>query len=147
MNPKPVLYAEDEENDVFFLQRAFKAVDIVHPLVIVRDGQEAIDYCAGLGPYANRADPYLIVLDLNMPRRSGIQVLDWIRNESNFRMVPVIILTSSLQESDILLAYKHGVNAYLVKPFKPNDLNDIARSLKDFWLTQNRTPGERLDQR
>ena len=148
MNPRPVLYAEDEENDAYFLQRAFKTVGIVHPLVIVNDGQEAINYCRGDGDYTNAGEhpsPCLILLDLNMPKRSGINVLDWIRKESSMATVPVIILTSSLQESDIELAYCHGANAYLVKPYKPDELIGMSRSIKDFWLTQNRTTGKRSE--
>ena len=148
MNPNPVLYAEDEENDAYFLQRAFKTVEIPHPLVVVNDGQEAINYCRGDGAYANREEhpfPCLILLDLNMPKRSGIQVLDWIRKESLFPHVPVIVLTSSLQDADIALAYGHGANAYLVKPYKPEDLITMSQSINDFWILQNRTTAKRRD--
>ena len=141
MSLKPILYAEDDENDAFFLDRAFKTAGILHPLVVVTDGQEAIDYCAGRGAYADRAAhplPCLTLLDLNMPRKSGIEVLRWIRQEPAFFTVPVIILTSSLQDSDIDLAYRHGANAYLVKPSQPEDLLVLSKSIQDFWLAQNR---------
>ena len=148
MTTRPVLYAEDEENDAYFLQRAFKTVGILHPLVIVNDGQEAINYCRGDGDRANAEEhpsPCLILLDLNMPKRSGIDVLDWIRKESLIPNVPVIILTSSLQDSDIDLAYGHGANAYLVKPYKPDELVAMSQAIKDFWFTQNRTTVKRKD--
>jgi CheY-like chemotaxis protein len=80
-----------------------------------------------------------------MPKRSGINVLDWIRNESSMPTVPVIVLTSSLQESDIDLAYGHGANAYLVKPYKPDELIAMSQSIRDFWLIQNRTTAKRKD--
>jgi CheY-like chemotaxis protein len=147
MNPGPILYAEDEENDAFFLQRAFRTVGILHPLVIVNDGQEVINYCLGEGDYANTKEqppPCLIILDLNMPKKSGINVLDWVRKESPIPTIPVIVLTSSLQDSDIDLAYGHGANAYLVKPHKPDELIAMSQSIKDFWLTQNRTTAKRL---
>ena len=148
MNLRPVLYAEDEENDAFFLRRAFKTVEIPNPLIVVNDGQKAINYCQGEGDYTNRDEypsPCLILLDLNMPKRSGINVLDWIRKESSMPTVPVIILTSSLQDSDIDLAYGHGANAYLVKPYKPDELIGMSQSIKEFWLNQNRTTVKRSD--
>ena len=148
MNVRPVLYAEDEENDAYFLERAFKEVGIVHPLVVVSDGQEAIDYCAGRGDYADRTRhplPCLALLDLNMPRKSGMHVLQWIRKESAVPTLPVIIFTSSLQDSDIELAYQHGANAYLVKPSQPGDLVVITKSINDFWLTQNQTTAKHAD--
>ncbi len=148
MNLRPVLYAEDEENDAYFLERAFKEVGIVHPLRVVSDGQEAIDYCAGRGAYVDRTKhplPCVALLDLNMPRKSGMQVLQWIRKESSVPTLPVIILTSSLQDFDIDLAYEQGANAYLVKPSQPGELVVMTRSIKDFWLTQNQTNAKLAD--
>lgn len=142
MHLQPILYAEDEENDAFFLKRAFKQAGISHPLIVVSDGQDAIDYCAGSGRYVNRAEhplPCLLLLDLNMPRKSGIEVLEWIRKEPSVRTLPVIVLTSSLQDSDIHRAYTHGANAYLAKPSQPEGLIAVAQTIKDFWLTLNRT--------
>ena len=140
MNSRPILYAEDEENDAFFLRRAFKQANISHPLVVVSDGQEAIDYCAGRGRYSNRMEyplPCLVLLDLNMPRKSGIEVLKWIREEPSAQTLPVIVLTSSLQDSDIQRAYVQGANAYLAKPSQPEGLVDMAKAIRDFWLTRN----------
>jgi CheY-like chemotaxis protein len=138
---KPVLYIEDDENDVFFLQRAFQQAEVPNPLVIVRDGQAAIDYCAGAGRYANREEhplPCLVLLDLNMPRKSGMEVLVRIRNEPTTCILPVIILTSSLQDTDIHRAYGNGASAYLGKPSKPEGLVAMVKSIRDFWLNQNR---------
>ena len=142
MHLKPILYAEDEENDAFFLKRAFKQASIPHPLVVVSDGQEAIDYCSGSGRYTNRNEyplPCLVLLDLNMPRKSGLEVLEWIRKEPSVRTLPVIVLTSSLQDSDVYRAYTHGANAYVAKPSQPDGLIALAQTVKDFWLTLNRT--------
>jgi CheY-like chemotaxis protein len=142
MSLQPILYAEDEENDAFFLRRAFTAAEIPHPLVVVPDGQEAIRYCGGLGGAASQPLPCLILLDLNMPIKSGIEVLEWIRQKSPIATVPVIILSSSLQPYDIQVAYSRGANAYLVKPSVPDELIAMARSIKDFWLDRNRSvPG------
>ena len=142
MNFKPILYAEDEDNDAFFLRRAFQQAEIPHPLVVVPDGQEAIDYCCGSGRYENRAEhplPCLVLLDLNMPKKSGMEVLTWIREELLLRTLPVIILTSSLQDADIHRAYHAGANAYLGKPSRPDDLLKMAMAIKDFWIDHNRT--------
>ncbi len=142
MNLRPILYAEDEENDAFFLRRAFKQAGIAHSLVHAPDGQEAIDYCAGGGRYTDREEhplPGLLLLDINMPRKSGMEVLKWIRHEPSMCTLPVIVLTSSLQDTDIHRAYLMGANAYLVKSPKLDDLVIMAKSIKDFWLGQNRT--------
>jgi CheY-like chemotaxis protein len=142
MTFKPILYAEDEPDDVFFMKRAFALASIPNPLVTVADGQEAIDYCVARGRYANRAEhpfPCLMLLDLNLPRKSGLEVLKWIRKEPSVSTLPVIVLTSSLQDADIHRAYLQGANAYLVKPSKADELVAMAQTIKDFWLTQNRT--------
>ena len=140
MSLKPILYAEDEENDAFFLERAFKQAGIANPLVTVSDGQAAIDYCLGRGRYTNRGEhplPCLLLLDLNMPKKTGIEVLMRIREEPSVRTLPVIVLTSSLQDSDIHRAYLKGANAYLAKPSQPEGLLVMAKAIQDFWLTQN----------
>jgi CheY-like chemotaxis protein len=141
MNFKPILYVEDEENDAFFLQRAFQQAEIPHPLVVVPDGQEAIDYCLASGRYQDRGEhplPFLVLLDLNMPKKSGLEVLTWIREEFLLRTLPIIILTSSLQEADIHRAYQAGANAYLGKPSRPDDLLKMVMAIKDFWIDHNR---------
>jgi CheY-like chemotaxis protein len=141
LDPQPILYAEDEENDVFFLQRAFRQAGISHPLVVAPDGQDAIDYFAGDGRYSNRGLhplPCLVLIDLNMPKKSGFDVLTCLRGESVGVITPVIVLTSSLHEGDIQRAYRLGANAYLVKPTRPDELINVAKAIKDFWLTLNR---------
>jgi CheY-like chemotaxis protein len=142
MNSRPILYAEDDENDGYFLQRSFRQAGVTAALTIVPNGQEAIDYCSGVGRYADRSEyplPRLLLLDLHMPKKSGMEVLSWVRRESALPTLPVIILTSSLQDTDIERAYLCGANAYLVKPSLPDDLALMAKSIKDFWLLQNRS--------
>jgi len=138
---RPILYAEDEENDAYFLQRAFRQAGITHPLVVAPDGQEAIDYFAGTSRYSNRSQyplPCLVLLDLNMPKKSGFDVLTWLRKEASIFTTPVVVLTSSLHDGDIQRAYTLGANAYIVKPSKPDELVNVAKALKDFWLALNR---------
>ena len=141
MNTRPILYAEDEENDAFFMKRAFDRVGITQPLVVVKNGQEVIDYCSGTGGFSNRETfplPALLLLDLNMPQKSGLDALKWIRTQPTTSTLPVIVVTSSIQDADIHRAYLQGANAYLVKPSRPDDLVTMVKAIKDFWLAHNR---------
>ena len=138
-----LLIAEDDDNDVFFLQNAFKEADIQNPLQIVHDGQEAIDYLAGNGEFADRSKyplPYLLILDLKMPRITGMDVLEWLQSQPELRCLPVIVFSSSAHRNDIERAYQLGANAFVVKPAATSKRNDLARLIKGFWLTFNEPP-------
>ncbi len=141
MTINPILYAEDEEDDVFFVQRAFKDAGILNPLVVVPDGSLAVDYLSGTGPYLNRAEhrlPCLVLLDLNLPNQSGLEILKWIRKNPAICGLPVVMLTSSAQEADIHRAYIQGANGFLVKPGTPAELLTMIKAIKDYWLIHNR---------
>jgi len=138
---KSILYIEDEPDDVFFIQRAFKQTGIEQSLQTVSDGEQAIAYLSGESQYVNRVQyptPALVLLDLNMPRMSGFEVLKWIRSTSPMSIVPIVILTSSNQKKDIHQASSLGANGYLVKPGKPEALVEMVRALKDYWLVHDR---------
>ncbi|HXJ73102.1 MAG TPA: response regulator [Candidatus Dormibacteraeota bacterium] len=142
MITKPILLVEDDENDVFFFQRAVTKAGLMNPIQVARNGQEAIDYLRGVGKFAERAEfslPVLILLDLKLPFVMGLDVLKWIRQESGLAPV-VVILSSSREDADIAAAYRLGANAYLVKPAEVSKLHDIVRAISDFWLTQNTFP-------
>jgi CheY-like chemotaxis protein len=142
MSAKPVLYVEDDQNDAYFLQRAFRQTGVANSLIVVPNGQEAIDYVSGSGQYADRNEhplPCLALLDLHLPKKSGIEVLTWFRNQATNRTLPIIILTSSAQDGDIERAYLCGANAYLVKPSQPEELSVMVKAIKDFWLVHNRS--------
>jgi two-component system response regulator len=135
---------EDEENDVFFMQEAMKKAGVSNPIRVASDGQQAIDYFKGAGKFANREEfpmPCLVVLDLKLPYVMGLDVLKWIRQQAQVPAI-VVILTSSKEEEDIATAYRWGANAYLCKPSDTTKLQDMAKSIKDFWLTQNTPPPE-----
>ena len=135
---------EDDENDMFFVQRAMKNAGVLNPIQIASDGQQAIDYFQGTGKFANREEfplPYLVLLDLKLPRVMGLEVLKWIRQQPGVAAI-VIILSSSKEEADVATAYRLGANGYLVKPAEASQLNDMAKSIKDFWLAQNISPTE-----
>jgi len=141
MTIRPILYAEDEEDDVFFLKSAFAQAGIAHPLRVVADGQLAINYLSGLPPYTDRVQhplPCLVLLDIKMPNQSGIEVLKWMRANPAFSSIPVIMLSSSNGDADIHRAYIQGANGYLVKPGKREELLSMVKAIRDYWLLQNR---------
>jgi CheY-like chemotaxis protein len=143
MNTAPVLYVEDDDNDAFLLQRAFRQAEIPNPLIILPHGDAALAYMSGTGAYENRAEnplPGLVILDLNMPGKNGFEVLRWMRQNRLCPGLPVVVLTSSHQEGDIGRAYAEGANGFLVKPNKPDELFAMVKALRDFWLLHNRAP-------
>ncbi len=143
MTIKPVLQIEDDENDVFFMKHAFRKAGVLNSLLAVGDGQEALDYLAGAGKFANREQfpmPGFVLLDLNLPRKSGLEILRWIREQPAFRTLPVVIFSSSNRDTDIHHAYSAGANAFLVKPPDPDGLLDLVRVIRDFWLRHNQLP-------
>ena len=138
---KPILYAEDDENDVFLMQRVYGKLQIPNPLRVVEDGKMAIAYLAGNPPYETRTEnplPCVLIMDLSMPGKHGLEVLKWIKNQPTLMELPVVILTSSNQESDIERAYETGASGYFVKPGDPGVLQGILKSIQDYWLTQSR---------
>ena len=134
---RPVLYAEDEDNDAFLMQRAFAKAGISNPLQVVVDGAEAIQYLSGTGKYSDRKlypHPCLLLLDLNLPRHSGLEVLKWARTQPSLAGLPAIMLTSANQDRDIGAAYNLGANGYLVKPASSDKLIELVRGLRDACL-------------
>lgn len=137
-----VLLAEDEKTDAYFVEWAFKKAEIPHRLCHVADGQEAIDYLAGNGRYADRRQhplPGLLLLDLKMPRLDGFAVLTWLRERPEWAWLPVVVLSSSQFPADIARARSLGAVDYKVKPANPQNLVELARGFADRWLQ----PGER----
>ncbi len=118
-NEYSILLVEDDSNDILFVQRAFRQVNANNPIRIVKDGDAAVEYLAGEGEYANREQyplPALILLDLKLPRRSGIEILQWLKQQPGLKRIPVVVLTSSKEGLDVDRSYDLGVNSYLVKP-------------------------------
>jgi CheY-like chemotaxis protein len=141
--PGTVLLVEDNHDDVFFMREASKAADIPHSLTIVNDGQTAVDYLAGVNGYHDRERhplPDLIVLDLNLPRRTGHEVLEWLRSQPALRTVPVVMLTTSTHKADIERAYQLGVSSYLVKKFSYVQFREVVRIIFTYWLHLNVRP-------
>ena len=137
-----LMLVEDDPDHVLLIQRALAKANLVNPLRIVRDGDEAIAYLSGQGAYSDRNRypiPSLILLDLKLPRKSGLEVLEWIRSDPALRVLPVVALTSSAETSDIERAYALGVNSYLVKPLGFEDLLDLVKSLGMYWMILNKS--------
>jgi CheY-like chemotaxis protein len=140
-----ILYVEDDENDVFFMQRALDQAGVTNPFRVVNDGQTAIDYLAGAAAFADRIQfpvPSLVLLDLKLPRKSGLQVLAWVRQQPALLGVVIIVLSSSSQAGDIEQAYALGANAYVLKPPSEQARTDLVRAIKAFWLTFNEKAGQ-----
>jgi CheY-like chemotaxis protein len=139
----PILLVEDDPGDIAFIRRAYGKTGASTPLVVTEDGDSAVDYLGGSGAYADRAAhpfPCLMLLDLKLPRRSGLEVLEWLRGQAVIRRLPVVILTSSRENRDIDRAYELGVNSYLLKPVRTADLADTIKRVTDYWLLGNQGP-------
>lgn len=139
----PIMLVEDDYNDVLLIQRAFRKANIQPPMSIVSDGDEAILYLQGAEKYANRElypIPLLILLDLKLPRRSGLEVLDWIRQQSHLRRILVVVLTSSQENTDLDRAYDLGANSYLVKPIYFQDFVRLIELIDAYWFKLNQKP-------
>jgi CheY-like chemotaxis protein len=144
MNQKsPILLAEDDDNDVFFFKRAAREANLANPIHVARDGQETVEYILGAGIYSEREVyplPCLLILDLKMPRKTGLEVLQWLRKESPLITLPVIVFSSSAQPDDIERAYRLGANSFVVKPPSIDKRAEFARMIKQFWLTFHEPP-------
>lgn len=139
---KRVLLVEDSENDAALALAAFEEANLAHEVAVVRDGQEALDYLYRQGAYAERPEghPAVVLLDLKLPRLDGLQVLERIKGDAALRMIPIVMLTSSGQESDLARSYGLGANAYVVKPVSFPAFTLALRQIGLFWTTVNEPP-------
>ena len=138
-----ILQVEDDEDGAFLIKELFRETGITNPIHVVTDGQMAIDYLAGAGRFANRDSyplPALVLLDLKLPKRSGFEVLAWLRQQPGLKKIIVIVLTSSSLTADINRAYELGANCFLVKPVEYDETAVLVKSFRDFWLKVNQTP-------
>lgn len=138
-----ILLVEDNPKDVFLVERAFRKAQIDTPFQVVMDGDAAVQYLAGEPPYSDRTThplPAVVLLDLKLPRRSGAEVLTWIRQQPQISRLPVVVLTSSREYVDINRIYDLGANAYIVKPIEFDELVNILRTLNLHWVIYNEKP-------
>jgi len=139
---KRILLAEDNANDVELTLAALAENRLVNEIVVVRDGAETLDYLYRRGEYADRpgGNPALLLLDLKMPRVDGLDVLRQIKNDPKLKSVPVVMLTSSREEQDLVRSYELGVNGYVVKPVDFADFMEAVRQIGGFWAVVNEAP-------
>ena len=131
-----ILLMEDDENDALLLKRALKRLNVQNPVHCVIDGEEGIAYLTGAGKYGDRTAypfPGFIITDLKMPRKSGMEVLKWLKEHSKYRVIPTLVLTSSKEGTDVAKAYGFGANSYMVKPADFRDLEKMMRLIHDYW--------------
>lgn len=132
-----ILVVEDNPDDRDLLARAFRKAGVAMPLRFAVDGDEAVSYLDGTLGGASEAHPAVVLLDLKLPRRSGFEVLEWIKGHPLLRRVPVIILTSSCESVDLRRAYDLGANSYLVKPARSDELLRMVEQIQAYWLGLN----------
>lgn len=138
-----ILLIEDDRDDELLMQMALKDSNIQHELVVVRDGVAALDFLYGTGEYAGRdlsVMPSLILLDLKLPKMDGVEVLRHINDHKRIRVIPIVVLTSSSRDEDMIECYRLGANSYIQKPMNLHDFVDVVRQLGDYWLKLNKVP-------
>jgi CheY-like chemotaxis protein len=129
-----ILIADDDADDRMLIEQAFRECNLKSELYFVEDGEELMDFLHQRDAYASAMRPSLIILDLNMPRKNGIQALREIKANEQFRQIPVVVLTTSTAEEDILRTYDLGVSSYISKPFDFSTLLDITNTIKKYWI-------------
>jgi CheY-like chemotaxis protein len=142
MKLKTILLAEDNENDIELTLEALKEFHLANTIVVVNDGVEALDYLRSEGKFTGRnsGNPAVVMLDLKMPRLDGIEVLAEIRSDPKLKLIPVVILTSSKEDKDLLNSYSLGANAYVVKPVDFNQFVVTIKQMGSFWAIINELP-------
>jgi CheY-like chemotaxis protein len=152
MNPdfdsRTILLTEDNEDDAFIFERAFKQAGGKNPLQVAADGQEVHDYLSGAGKFADRKRfpmPVLLLLDLKLPLRSGLEVLEWIRGEPGLMSLPVVVLTSSAEHRDLAASRDLGARFYLLKPPTPRTLSELISLYRAEWNGDSATDAVKLE--
>lgn len=140
--PADILLVEDNPGDVRLTKEAFTEIELDEELFVVNDGEEALDFVHRRGDYDDAPRPDLVLLDLNLPRVDGLEVLEDVKGDPELRSIPVVVLTGSEAEEDILESYDRHTNAYLTKPIDPEEFVDLVRSFESFWLSLVKLPPE-----
>lgn len=142
LKPIEILLVEDNAADVRLTEEALREGKVRNNLHVARDGMEALEFLRRQGKHAKATRPDLILLDLNLPRRDGREVLAEIKDDPALKMIPVVVLTTSSAEADILKSYKLHANCYITKPVDLEQFVSVVKSIDDFWLTVVRLPSE-----
>lgn len=144
MEMRTILYVEDSLLDVGLTKEVLKENNILNPVIVANDGVEALEYLRHEGQYRKRktGNPGMILLDLKMPRMDGLEFLAIVKNDEKFKQIPVVMLTSSREEQDLIKGYALGANAYVVKPVDFEDFAEIVKQIGIFWAIVNELPTE-----
>jgi CheY-like chemotaxis protein len=140
MKPVNVLLVEDNEGDILLTSEAFEDAKIHVNLSVVRDGREAIDFLNKYGPHADAHLPDLILLDVNLPKKNGHEVLKYVKGDEMLKHIPVIMLTTSSSPRDINLSYNNYANCYITKPVDANEFLSVIATIENFWITIVKLP-------
>ena len=140
MNLIHILLVEDNEGDIFLITEALEEGKIVNKISVTKDGKEAIDFLEKIGKYKNEETPDLILLDVNLPKKNGHEVLEYIKTSENLKQIPVIMLTTSSSDKDVLLSYKNHANCFITKPLDVNNFLTIVSSIESFWINIVKLP-------
>ena len=143
--PIEILLVEDNPGDIELTQEAFADSKICNNVYAVNDGVEAIDFLKKKGKYADAVTPDVVLLDLNMPRMDGKEVLEIVKNDINLRLIPIVILTSSEAEKDVVRSYKLHANCYINKPVDLTRFLEVVKAVEDFWLSVVKLPGQEAE--
>lgn len=150
MSERIILLVEDNPNDEALTLRALKKSNILNPVVVARDGAEALDYLFSRGAHQGRkpaGSPELVLLDLKLPKVDGLEVLRQLRADERTKLLPVVVLTSSVEEQDVMRGYALGANSYVRKPVDFDQFVDAVKQLGLYWLVLNQRPPNRSDER
>jgi CheY-like chemotaxis protein len=145
-NEVEIVLVEDNPNDRELALRALKKNKIANNIVVLEDGGQAIDYLYGRGEFGDRdtnVNPRLVLLDLKLPKMDGLDVLKVIKSDPDKKMIPVVMLTSSKEESDVVESYRLGVNSYIVKPVDFDNFVEAIRNIGFYWLLMNESPNKK----
>lgn len=140
MSEVQILLVEDNEGDILLTLEAFKELKVKNSVAVVKDGEEAIEFLKKQGQYANCIMPHLILLDINMPKLNGIEVLDFIKKDEKLRRIPVVMLTTSSSDLDIALCYDKSANCFITKPLDFGKFLNVVEAIESFWFTIAQLP-------
>lgn len=135
MKPIHILLVEDNEGDILLTTEALEEKKIVNKISVVKDGDKAIDFLNKKNEYKDAELPNLILLDINLPKKNGHEVLQYLKTNDKFKHIPIIMLTTSSSEKDIMMSYQHYANCFITKPVEVNDFIEAVTKIENFWVS------------